>query len=440
MKDEMEKQFSDEEVGEMEKNIPASWQEAPFHSTATHSVSVPTGVPAIEVGRKSKKIQSRALVVRLSEVQPEPISWLWEGRIALGKLTLIAGDPGLGKSLLTATFAAHISKGYPWPVDGTVPPVGDVVLLSAEDDPADTIRPRLDAAGADCSRVHILRAIKEQDDDGVPTQRMFSFKRDLVALEGLLKSLPDCKLLVVDPVSAYLDGADSHNNTDVRGLLAPLAELAAQYKVAVILIQHLNKGGGGSAIYRSIGSIAFIAAARAAYVITKDTENPLRRLFMPAKNNLAQDSTGLAYAVITAENGAPVIVWEKVPVEITADEALAQPDSNEERTNNDWAVLFLQDLLENGRVLATEVHKKASSARITTKILRRAQSKLGIVPFKDKTIFNGPWWWVLPGQEDAQNVEDAHPKTKGALDVERHLGGAEVNESKSKAVRSDSIS
>ena len=275
---------------------------------------------------------TQAIVVRLSDIQSEPISWLWQGRIALGKLTLIVGDPGLGKSLLTATLAAIVSKGYSFPVDNTKAPMGDVVLLSAEDDAADTIKPRLEAAEADCARIHILKAVQEVDDAGKQTERMFSLKNDIAILEKLLPSIPDCCLLIIDPISAYLNDTDSHNNSDIRGLLAPLAALATRYKIAIIAVSHLNKGSGGNALYRAMGSLAFVAAARAAYVVTKDEHNPQRRLFLPVKNNLAQDTTGLAYTVVTAPNGAPVMAWEPDPIVITADEALVPIEPNEEHT------------------------------------------------------------------------------------------------------------
>src|SRR3989344_9166229 len=122
---------------------------------------------------RSKK-NARAVLESFANIEPEPITWLWHGRIALGKLTLIAGDPGLGKSLLTTTLAACVSRGYPWPVDGTDAPLGNVILLSAEDDAADTIRPRLDAAEADVTRVQILKAV--YDEDG--SAHIFSLKLD----------------------------------------------------------------------------------------------------------------------------------------------------------------------------------------------------------------------------------------------------------------------
>ena len=376
-------------------------------------------------GNYSGAKKSSAMTVCLADVQPEPISWLWPERIALGKITLIAGDPGLGKSLLTATMAAIVSKGYSWPLDDSPSPIGSVVLLSAEDDPADTIRPRLDAAGADCGRVHVIQAIRDVDAEGNATQRMFSLKRDTATLEELLPTLPDCRLLVIDPISAYLDGTDSHNNGDVRGLLAPLAKLASDHHIAIVLIQHLNKSSGGSAaIYRAIGSIGFVAACRAAFAVTKDQNNPDRRLVMPLKNNLAKDSTGLAYSVITAENGAPVIVWELDPVMMTADEALAPAESSEEKIGTNWPEMALQDVRRNGPVSVSVAIKEVKQAGgITDKMLRTAREKLGIKP--KKAGFDKGWVWSLPQHEDALKREDAHPLDEGALGDERHLGDSD---------------
>ena len=382
-------------------------------------------VKEVEQDLEGSEKRTRAMITCLADIQSEPIKWLWPGRIALGKLTLIAGDPGLGKSLLTIFLAAAVSKGYVWPLDGSPSPIGSVVLLSAEDDPADTIRPRLDAAEADCRRIHILQAIREIDGEGNPTQRMFSFRRDIAVLEELLPSLSDCRLVIIDPVSAYLDGIESHKNSDVRGLLAPLAKLAADHGIAIVLVQHLNKNSGSNAMYRAMGSVAFIAAARAAYVVTKDKDNQERRLVMPVKNNLAKDTTGLAYSILEAENGAPVIAWELEPVTMTADEALTPADSNEEKTDTEWAITILEDILSKGPVQAVAVQKEAKQAGISSKQLRRAREKLGIKP--KKAGFKDGWVWSLTGHEDAPKDEDARSGNEGVLGVERHLGESPDN-------------
>ena len=377
-----------------------------------------------ETGSRNKqvsttKVENEAVTICMKDVQPEPISWLWPGRIALGKLTLIAGDPGLGKSLLTIALAANVSKGHQWPLENIPAPLGDVIMLSAEDDPADTIRPRLDAADADCNRIHMLKAVKYTDREQT-NQRLFSLKRDIALLEKLLGTLPNCKLLIVDPISAYLDGTESHNNSDIRGLLAPLADLATRCKIAVVCVTHLNKGGGGNALYRTMGSLAFTATARAAYIVTKDQNNPERRLFMPAKNNIAKDTTGLAYLVVETENKIPLIAWELEPVSITADEALATPELDQERTATDEASDFLLETLSNGPMKVSEIQKEARSAGIGEKPLRSARLRLGIKPYKQD--FNGGWWWKLPKHEDALGNEDALSKREGILGDGGHLG------------------
>ena len=150
-------------------------------------------------------------LVRLSEVEPEPINWLWPGRIPKGKITLIAGHPGLGKSQVTVSIAAIVSSGGIWPVDEMPADVGNVLILSAEDGLADTITPRLLAAGAETDRLEAIKAVRTGDQS-----HPFSLKRDLELLRDTKASL-----LIVDPLTAYMGGTDSHNNADVRAFLAP---------------------------------------------------------------------------------------------------------------------------------------------------------------------------------------------------------------------------
>lgn len=265
------------------------------------------------------------VAVRLSDVKPEALAWLWPGRIPLGKLTVVAGDPGLGKTFLTHDIAARVSNGSGWPdhapdsecaasESAASETAGEVILLSAEDGLADTIRPRLDAAGADISRIIALTAVRSFDGH----ETAFSLSRDLNSLELVLKQCERPRLVVIDPISAYLSRTDSHNNAEVRALLAPLARLAEQHRVAVIAVNHLNKGGGGGkAIYRSMGSLAFIAAARAGWLIARSSEDSERRLMLVAKLNVAKEPTGLSYRIVDGR-----IAWDDEPVNVTADEAL----------------------------------------------------------------------------------------------------------------------
>jgi putative DNA primase/helicase len=176
-----------------------------------------------------------AVLRRVSDIPAQELQWLWPGRIPLGKLPLFAGDPGLGKSFVALDIAAHVTRGEKWP-DGEQCSggPGSVIVLSAEDDPADTIRPRLEAAGADLNKVHILQAVRRDKPNGESRLESFSLESDLVLLQDAVVSLGDVRLVVIDPISAYLGSTDSHVNAKVRSLLSPLAELASSLRVVVL--------------------------------------------------------------------------------------------------------------------------------------------------------------------------------------------------------------
>lgn len=342
----------------------------------------------------------------LADVQPTIVKWLWPGRIALGKLTLLVGDPGLGKSFITLDMAARVSKGAPWPDSPDADSIaGGVVLLSAEDDPADTIRPRLDAAEADVDRIFVLRAVKRVDaGTKIERQEPFSLTTDLPALERAIADMRHCRLVVIDPISAYLGRADSHVNAVVRGLLAPLGEVAAKHGVAVVAVTHLRKGEG-PAMYRTMGSLGFVAAARAAHVVTKDRDDLTgqRRFMLPLKNNLATDRTGLAYRLdgSRSANGQPTVRWEADPVDKPAEEAL-RPDGGRSGAGDpselDETKAWLRDALAGGPKAAREIIESAKGDGIAKRTLDRAKRALGVIA--SKAGFEAGWTWQLPGTPD----------------------------------------
>jgi len=259
----------------------------------------------MDEARPGTPVLSGPVLVWMANVKPEPVRWLWPSRIALGKLTLLVGDPKVGKSFITLDLAARVSRGDGWPdCPACTSAPGGVVLLSAEDDLGDTIRPRLDAAGADVSRIKALVAAKRFDfKAGGERQCFFDLSEDLAAMEQAILDVPDCRLVVIDPITAYLGAADSHKNAEIRGLLAPLSEIASRRRVAIVAVTHLRKGEG-RAMYRAIGSIAFTAAARAVFSVSKDKDDPTgqRRLVLPVGNNLGNDTTGLAYRLDPTES------------------------------------------------------------------------------------------------------------------------------------------
>ncbi|MCC6228375.1 MAG: AAA family ATPase [Phycisphaerales bacterium] len=375
-------------------------------------------VPPADVPLQPVPIDGAPMTVRLSDVRPEPVSWLWPGRIALGKLTLIAGDPGLGKSFLTLDMAARVSMGRAWPdAPGVATTPGGVVLLNAEDGVADTIRPRLEAAGADLGRIVALAAIRSLGVNGRESARMFDLSRDLTRLEETIGSEDGCRLVVIDPVTAYLGGVDSHKNAEVRGLLAQLSAIAERHRVAVVAVTHLNKSGGGPAIYRAMGSLAFAAAARAAWAVSKDKDDPRRRLLLPIKNNIAPDTGGLAYRIESlGVDGCPVVAWEPDPVNVNADDALASDRAEGGgRTERDDAADWLRDYLGNGSKLARDVLIESKAAGFSKRTIDRAKPAAGVRTRKE--AFGGGWVWELgaPDQERPSYAEDCHTPDGGNL-------------------------
>jgi len=351
-----------------------------------------------------------AVLVRVADVQPEPVSWLWPDRIPSGKLVLFVGDPSTGKSFLSLDVAARVTTGAGWPdAPGERCKAGGVVILSAEDDLADTIRPRLDAAGADVSRIVLLKAVRVPDAESGGTRQVpFTLSADLLALEEAISAVEGCQLVIVDPISAYLGGGprfDSHRNTDVRMVLAPLVELAARRRVAVLGVQHLRKGEG-KALYRITGSLAFVAQARAVWAVARDPDDPGRRLFLPVKWNLTEDTTGLAFTIRSFTPGAaPVVAWERAPVSVTADDAIGvqrgRPGPKPEQ--HDEAVAWLRDALAGGPRLAKELYEEAREGQgISRRTLERGRQALGVVAWRPQNP--GPWWWRLPDGAHRQHT------------------------------------
>lgn len=365
------------------------------------SPTTPTATATTSV-QPADKPKAEPALLRLSEVKPLPVDWLWPGRFPIGKLSLIVGDPCLGKSFLTLDIAARVSRGSPWPDRPHEPnPAGGVVLLSAEDDPADTIVPRLTAAGADLQRINVLQGVQRPIGNGESRVCAFNLAEDLITLQQAIKATPDCRLVVIDPISAYLGRTDSYVNAEMRGLLGPLADLAARCRVVVAAVSHLRKSGDGPAIHKTQGSLAFVAAARAVWAVAKDKQDPARRLFVPVKCNLAAEQTGLAYS-LRSEGVSAVVAWEAKPVTLTADQVTAYEQPKGDAVGE--AVEWLRAALANGPVAGKELLAKAQSDGISERTLHRAKAELCIV--SRRAEWSGGWVWLLPkvANEDCQPI------------------------------------
>lgn len=349
----------------------------------------------------------------MADIKPEPIHWIWPGIIARGKLTVFAGDPGLGKSQLTAYIAAIVSNGGNWPVDNSQSPKGNVVIISAEDDAADTIVPRLEAVGADLSKVIIPDFVKGDEDE----KRSLNLRQDIQNLDAFLNEIGGAAVIIIDPISAYLGGVDGHKNADVRGLLSPLTDLAAKHNAAVICITHLNKGDSRQALQRVSGSMAFVAAARAAYLVVKDQDTPERRLLLPIKNNIGIDGTGFGFSIESVElpDGIPTsrIVFESDFVKKHADEIMFSEGNMEGNSALEEACSFLVEELKFVPQSAKKIETLAKDAGISVRTLRRAKGKLGV---RARKVGSG-WVCFLPkSNEDGQDVHQSGMDTLDTLD------------------------
>lgn len=343
----------------------------------------------------------------LADLTPERVRWLWPGRIAKGKVTMLAGHPGLGKSQVTASLAAIVTTGGQWPVDRHRAERGAVVILSAEDDAADTILPRMLAAGADTRRIHVLDAVRGIAANGETCERTFDLTRDIGALAALLDSIEGAALVVIDPVTAYMGGVDSHRNAEVRGMLAPLSDMAARYGVAVLGVSHLNKSGGGDALMRVTGSLAFVAAARAAWLVAKDPGDAARRLFLPMKNNIGPDATGLAFRIesATVADGieTSLVVWDGEPVTMAANEALdaeGRRDEDSDAPQRGEAEEWLRGALDAGPVASEDLKRMARDDGMSWRTVERAKKSLRVVAGRDGFGRGGSWEWKLPADID----------------------------------------
>jgi hypothetical protein len=331
----------------------------------------------------------------MNEYEPAEIEWLWPGRIPRGKLTLLFGDPGLGKSYLTAFMAAVVSRGYlggaVWP-DGSRPNTmpADVVMLSGEDDPHDTIRPRLERFGARLERVHFVEGVRSGEGwaDGE-----VALDRHVDVLARRLAGLHLPRLIIVDPISAYLGDTDSHNNAQVRAVLKRLSELARSSGAAVVCVTHASKAKpeGARAVHRAMGSLAFAAAARVVWQVSKHPANPDERTLLMVKSNLppaAQGSTGLIYRITPRGE----LAWSKAGPELDVDDV--ESPEQESGTLSE-AVEFLKGSLGEEGASAERVITEAERVGISARTLRRAKRLLGVSSAKARTG-RGEWMWMLP--------------------------------------------
>ena len=349
----------------------------------------------------------------VADVKRERIRWLWPGRLALGKLAILDGDPGTGKSTLYCDLAARLTTGRPWPddKDQTVRPecVGGVVIVTVEDAVADTIRPRLEEAGADLRRVNVVQTVPECDEDsGGQTKRVPTIPKDLDVLEQAVKQM-EARLLIIDPLFAHLGlETRSHNDQHVRAALSPLAHFAEHLNLSVLVVRHLNKMPGGSALYRGGGSIGIIGQARLGLLLGRDPDEE-RLVLAVTKTNIAKPPASLALRVVSSaqDKDVGVVQWEGVSP-LSAQDLVARSTRSTGTPKLEEAKVWLTEQLAGQEPRrATEMWEGAEAAGLAKRTVKRAQEVLGVVVERIGGLgSSGGWYWALPEHQ-----------AKGAADV-----------------------
>jgi len=401
-------------LGLPEKGDVVDWLHLHPEATVADVLALPRVAPAEPIDDAP-----RVILTRGCDVQPEAVDWLWNGWLAAGKLHLIGGAPGTGKTTLAASLAAIVTCGGRWP-DGTRAELGSVVFWSGEDDNADTLNPRLRAAGANMDRVYMVEGVREGTD-----RYPFDPARDMDALRNVLATLPDVRLIVIDPIVSAVAG-DSHKNAEVRRGLQPLVDVAGQLRCALLGVTHFSKGTAGrEPTERITGSLAFGALARLVMVTAKqdaEGERAERRLLLRAKSNIGPDGGGFVYDLQQGElDGFPgveasSVLWGEA-IHGTARELLAEAEQRDDDHGSD-AASFLRELLAYGPRTAKEIASEARNAGYSMDAMHRAKRKIGAET--GKSSMTGGWIWRMPSTEvgaegcegGAQNCPPSSPSSE----------------------------
>ncbi|MEG0052861.1 MAG: AAA family ATPase [Comamonas sp.] len=382
--------------------VDASIAAALAYRPPVRAQSAPPGptFPPLDDMPKASKDQpkpDRVMLVSAASLTPVPVAWLWKYWLARKKLHILAGAPGQGKTTIAIDMAATVSSGGRWP-DGTSCSIGNVLIWSGEDDPSDTLNPRLSAAGADLTRCHFIIGTERSNGETVP----FDPSLHLDGLRAVVEDLGGVSLLIVDPVVSAVTG-DSHKNTEVRRALQPLVDLASEFDCAIVGITHFSKGGqGGDPSQRVVGSVAFTAVARVVMVAAKVKGNggEDRRVLARSKSNIGPDDGGFEYRLEQIENAdgihASRIAWGQA-VAGTARDLLTDPNEDDAEDNPESSALddaseFLVELLSGGPSPTKYVETEAKAAGLAWRTVRRASEVLEI----KKRKLEGVWYWMRP--------------------------------------------
>jgi hypothetical protein len=363
------------------------------------------------------KPHRRLVLKRASEIECSEINWLWPQRIVGDGLTIITGPVGISKSLISVDVTARVTTGGKWPDATGHAPQGSVILFGAEDDAGKVVVPRLMAASADLSRVHVCQGtIDEHDcgDDGEQSPEIAAMilERHIGELRAALDDVADCRLIVFDPLPDYI-AADENKSAEVRAALVPLARLAQERNVAVVAVAHQNKKNDLTTVQRIAGSSAFAQIARVVLSIgthpeDADKQSGKRRVMLVSKNNYGERDVGQAYSIETRASGQPGLVWQPGMLTMDADEIARRPTGGREHEGRRGeAVDALRDLLSVGEQSAAAVTARLQDTGLGRRQIDHAANALNVI----KTKRRDGWYWRLP----VRDVDDATPQPEPAF-------------------------
>ncbi len=360
-------------------------------------------------------------MIRGIDVTPKVPTWLWYLYIALGKLALLAGPPGVNKTTLALDIAARVTTGSAMPDGSTSHLDGptDVLMYSVEDAIAETLYWRAQALGADLARIHFITGVLEAGDD---TERALRLPFDWAAITQAVEST-GAKLLILDPLIAAMEG-DANSNSDVRRAIAGATRLGEETGCAVLGISHLNKGSGSSAMYRVLGAVSTIAAARTGLIVARHPEDDNERVLAVAKSNLGPTPPALRFAPrsVEVQPGVETVMldWGGT-MDVSADDLLNTPDPDSRSMTDECAEALQQQLFQNP-MRASDVTRFARSHGFSDKVIRSARERLGIKPRRVGGLgADGRWMWELPAGRSvslAADVQNAPSTQAGHL---RHV-------------------
>lgn len=312
-----------------------------------------------------------------SNITPKSVDWFWYPYIPYGKLTLIQGDPGEGKSTFVLNLAALLSQGRPMPDGSIIPEPGVAIYQCAEDGVADTIKPRLEQAGADCKKVAYII-----DDDIALTLE-----------DGRIESAlyeTGAKLFIIDPIQAFIPpDSDMQNAAKMRAVLRKLAKTAEKYQCAVILVGHMNKGSGTKSLYRGLGSIDIAAIARSILMISRDEQRPSLRYMYPIKSSLAPEGSAVGFSF--KEGGG--IEWQgryEINTAALSDTITVKTSKREK------ARAKMVQMLEQGDKPATTIYAALAEIGVGSRTVEKVKKELQVKTYRS----GGCWYWQYPNIKD----------------------------------------